>query len=315
MKIIVPVHSLQDTDSLLSFGAQEVYGGVILENWRSKYGDYVETNRRSSFAERANFKDVEELLCAVRLCREHQVRFHLTMNALSIAEDRIALLMSALEQFQKAGASDVIISDITLIPPLRKLGLDIVISSCANVVNSETARFYRDLGVKRIIFPRTIRIEEIRSIAQNVPDIEYEAFLMNSGCRFTDGNCLCLHNTKVKALCDFCDYSPHRFFAVQGGRLSEEEVQTLEENHKTYKNTLYKACGQCELYHLLPYIHSLKIVGRGMNLQALQEDIALTQQNLAIAKNASSHEMYLQTMKKPSDSISRCRDHRNCYYK
>ena len=53
------------------------------------------------------------------------------------------------------------------------LGISAVISTISGVYNSDIAKFYKNLGAKRIILPRDLSVSEIEAIIHVVPDMEY----------------------------------------------------------------------------------------------------------------------------------------------
>lgn len=54
MKIIVPVKSAEYLQKYRQAGAEEFYGGILDERWHREYGQYIEYNRRGSYAAKAN---------------------------------------------------------------------------------------------------------------------------------------------------------------------------------------------------------------------------------------------------------------------
>ena len=133
---------------------------------------------------------------------QYEVPFYLTVNALRITESQRTILMEILKDFQRIGGERVIISDLSLLRPIINMGLKVTVSSCANIRNQYSVQLLKDAGCERIIFPRDLTLEEIVDIKSAVSDMEYEVFLMNSGCKFSDGNCLGLHGSENGALCD-----------------------------------------------------------------------------------------------------------------
>ena len=70
--------------------------------------------------------------------------------------------------------------------PEQKLHLSVQ----ANAVNYAAARFWRKMGITRIILSREISIKEIKQIRDRCPDIELEAFVHGSICIAYSGRCL-----------------------------------------------------------------------------------------------------------------------------
>lgn len=236
------------------------------------------------------------------------------MNALRITEKQIDILASLLNDYRKIGGEKVIISDLSLLGFVKDMGLKATISSCVGVRNQYTVQMLKSLGCERIIFPRDITLDEVAMIKKMVPDMEYEVFLSNSGCKFSDGNCLGLHGSEVGALCDYCRKTKPAFYRTDYDALSNQEKEYLEGQSYTYNHLLMHACAQCALYQMKGCVDSLKIVGRAANEEKICSDISLAKKNLLIAEACTSNEEYLQKVVPPNEG-KWCTDYMNCYYR
>lgn len=314
MKIIAPVKSAEYLQKYRQAGAEEFYGGILDERWHREYGQYIEYNRRGSYATKANCTDWRELEKMVQLAFDCGTPFYLTVNALRIVEKQMPILQQILEDYKKIGGEKVIISDVSLMEPLNEMGFSVTISSCANIRNQYSAQFMKELGCERIIFPRDITVDEIREIKKHIPEMEYEVFLSNSGCKFLDGNCLGLHGSEVGALCDYCRKAVPEFYKPNGTALTDREKTYLQEQNHQYNKLFSHACAQCVVYQLKDCADSVKIVGRAANEEKILEDILLTKQNIVIAEDSKNNEEYLQRMIRPENG-KWCADYKNCYYR
>ncbi len=68
--------------------------------------------------------------------------------------------------------------------------LHIHLSVQANAVNWATVKFWKNMGLTRVILSRELSIEEIAEIKQNVPDMEIEVFVHGALCMAYSGRCL-----------------------------------------------------------------------------------------------------------------------------
>lgn len=86
----------------------------------------------------------------------------------------------------------VIVTDLGLIKRIQKrCNLPIHISTQANVTNSDTAKFYADMGAKRIVLARELTLYDIKNIARAVGnDVELECFVHGAMCVSYSGRCL-----------------------------------------------------------------------------------------------------------------------------
>jgi putative protease len=86
----------------------------------------------------------------------------------------------------------LIMSDPGLIMMVREKWPEIPVhlSVQANAVNFVTVRFWRKLGLTRIILSRELSLDEIEEIRQECPDIELEVFVHGALCIAYSGRCL-----------------------------------------------------------------------------------------------------------------------------
>ncbi len=84
-----------------------------------------------------------------------------------------------------------IVSDIGILGFLKKNFPDkeLHLSTQANCVNTEAAKMYRDMGIKRIVLGRELSLKEIEAIKNNVPGLEIEVFAHGAMCLAYSGRC------------------------------------------------------------------------------------------------------------------------------
>ena len=84
-----------------------------------------------------------------------------------------------------------IISDIGILGYLKKNFPDkeLHLSTQANCVNTEAAKMYHDMGIKRIVLGRELSLKEIEAIKNNVPGLEIEVFAHGAMCLAYSGRC------------------------------------------------------------------------------------------------------------------------------
>ena len=63
-------------------------------------------------------------------------------------------------------------------------------STQANTTNVQAVKFYKNLGVKRVVLARELGYSEIAAIHKEVPDMELEAFVHGAMCMSYSGRCL-----------------------------------------------------------------------------------------------------------------------------
>lgn len=315
IKIIVPIKRLSSLDAYVEAGADEVYGGLVDPSWQSEYGQFMEYNRRGSYGIRANVESEKEFYALTETCAKRQIPFYLTCNALKISDKQRELLRIILKKYRDAGGFGVIFSDLSVLEDVLAYDLVPVVSSCAEVTTRYLADFYKKMGCKRIILPRDITLKEIKSLSQKVSGIEYEIFFMNSGCRFTDGNCLGVHGTSERALCEYCDEHPLAFYRKDELPLSVEEQKILMQNQEDFRRLWSGTCANCNLYDIKEDVQSLKIVERVASEEKILRQIRIARKNVDLALQCTSRREYLEKMAYPKERKTFCLDFMNCYYR
>jgi len=98
-----------------------------------------------------------------------------------------------LQNLKDIGADAVIVADLGVFDIARKIdGLEVHISTQANITNYQSAQLYKSLGAKRAILARELSFEEIRKINDHVADdtFQTEAFAHGAMCVSYSGRCL-----------------------------------------------------------------------------------------------------------------------------
>ncbi len=192
MKILAPVNSPKEVEKIIQAGADEIYCGVLPDNWKEKFTNIASSNRREwQAANLSNFCQLQEV---VDIAHSNNIPVYLALNAL-YTEKQYPLVFEQVEKSKKIKIDALIIADLGLLLSLKKekIDLDIHISTGGTTFNSETAKFYKELGASRIVLPRHLNIEEIEQIVRSCPSLEFEVFILNSGCKNIDGFCTFQH--------------------------------------------------------------------------------------------------------------------------
>lgn len=135
---------------------------------------------------------LEEMKAGVSFAHERGRKVYLTMNIIPHNQD-MKNAASFLEKAVETGIDAVIVSDPGMFSVVRKTapGLNIHISTQANITNTESVRFWHSLGAVRAILARELSLEEIRQIRNGIPeDMELEVFVHGAMCISYSGRCL-----------------------------------------------------------------------------------------------------------------------------
>lgn len=154
----------------------------------SRYADavYFSTDKLSL---RAKAKEItlETLDDFVFEVKTRGLKAYLAVNS-TVNEGRLADASNVITAASNAGVDAIIAWDPAVILRARKAGLQIHISTQANISNHETANFYRSLGAEWVVLSRELSLEEIRNISQWT-DVEIETFVHGAMCMAISGRC------------------------------------------------------------------------------------------------------------------------------
>ena len=176
MELLAPAGNFEKFLTALHFGADAVY---------------LAGNRFGLRAFAGNFSD-EEMQEAVKIAHSFGKKVYITLNIIAKDEDFDGL-KEYLEFLQNIKVDAVIVADIGVMEFVRKYApkIDIHISTQANIINSYTAKFFADLGVKRLILARELSLEQIKNLRKNLPkEVEIEVFVHGAMCMAYSGRCL-----------------------------------------------------------------------------------------------------------------------------
>jgi len=274
MKIAAPVSSLEEVDMLLFNGADELYCGVNTRQWSASLGDHCWMNRRDPAS--ANIHSETDLKAVVKQAHAGDVPVHITLNAPFYTGDSLDYVVALAEKLAVDMAVDsLIVSDLNLLIRLHRKALPVRLhlSSLGSCFNTYTVDFYRQLGVKRIILPRQLKLSEIRSLlTQSGSDMEFEVFALNDGCVYEEGFCQTTHT-----MGPFCmtEWQAVPFRDPENGVGCADLAMQIDNlrRYGWYQNNCgssYQAgglpngpCSLCWFSHFRDWgVHAVKIVGR-----------------------------------------------------
>lgn len=251
MELLAPVGGMEQLRAAIRFGADAVYGGMKSYGLRAFAGNF----------------SIDELRQAVALAHENNVRFYLTMNILA-QDDQLEGMVEAAKAALDCGVDAAIVSDLGAAATLHQQvpGLEIHVSTQANVINTPTALLWQQIaGATRIVLSRELSLEDIARMRQELPDsLELEAFVHGAMCVAYSGRCLfstaMLGRSGNKGACaQPCRWKYH----VMEEKRPGEYWPIYEDENGSY---LFSAYDLCMLPHLPELrnagICSLKIEGR-----------------------------------------------------
>lgn len=197
MNTLVPFSNIEQMNELISFGVKELFCGYVPYKWIKKFNKdsllgtlIVPLNKRANIS--ANLTSRDDLIRAVTIAREKNVKLFITVNALYYPDPLWKYLKAYLVELESCGVEHCIVSDIALMKYITENMRQYITVSCLNnVINSFQVYFYKQFRVERIVFPRHISLQSIIQICKQHPDMQFEYFIISDKCIYDDGNCHC----------------------------------------------------------------------------------------------------------------------------
>ena len=212
---------------------------------------YLSGKRFGARAFAANFSN-EELKEAIRIGKVYGVKIYVTMNTL-VKENEIEEFLEQVEFLYSNGVDAILMQDFGMICLcLRKYpNLEIHASTQAHNSSLQGIDFLYKLGVKRVVLPREMSLDEIKLIKT---PIEKEVFIHGALCVSYSGRCLMSQvlggRSGNRGECAGCCRFKWKLYKSdkllkEGYPLSMKELNLSE-----------------DILRLTPYVDSLKIEGR-----------------------------------------------------
>jgi len=174
-ELLSPAGSLKNMRYAFAYGADAVYAGQPRYSLRVRNNEFNHANLKIGIDE------------AHALGK----KFYVVVN-IAPHNSKLKTFIKDLQPVIDMGPDALIMSDPGLIMLVRENfpDIDIHLSVQANAVNWATVKFWKQMGLTRVILSRELSIEEIAEIRQHVPDIELEIFVHGALCMAYSGRCL-----------------------------------------------------------------------------------------------------------------------------
>lgn len=174
-ELLSPAGSLKNMRYAFAYGADAVYAGQPRYSLRVRNNEFNHANLKIGIDE------------AHALGK----KFYVVVN-ISPHNSKLKTFIRDLEPVVAMKPDALIMSDPGLIMLVREHfpEIDVHLSVQANAVNWATVKFWRQMGLTRVILSRELSIDEIAEIRQQVPDMEIEIFVHGALCMAYSGRCL-----------------------------------------------------------------------------------------------------------------------------
>ena len=174
-ELLSPAGSLKNMRYAFAYGADAVYAG----------------QPRYSLRVRNNEFDHDNLKIGISEAHALGKKFYVVVN-IQPHNSKLKNFIRDLEPIIAMQPDALIMSDPGLIMMVREHfpEVSVHLSVQANAVNWATVKFWKNMGLSRVILSRELSLEEIEEIKQNVPDMEIEVFVHGALCMAYSGRCL-----------------------------------------------------------------------------------------------------------------------------
>lgn len=191
MRYALPISAGNEIAPLLEAGAGEFYCGYQDAVWSSEYGMHDSQTRRQGAA---NIGAADELRKVAETGKRLHTPVWLAMNG-RYTTGQLDRVLSVCEDWAQWGGSGIIVRDPVLLKRLSAVPHHprLAVSLLAVCLNPKAVEFWVSLGADRIVLPRCVQLEEMRTITGTFPNCEFEAMVMADRCLFVDGLCRSFH--------------------------------------------------------------------------------------------------------------------------
>jgi len=180
-EILAPVGHYEGLAAVIKAGADAIYMGVGKINQRAL---------KTTFT----MDDVRKIR---KITHDAGLRQYIVLNSI-VFEDDLPYINEILHQLKEIGVDAVIGWDMAVLSKSIELGIETHLSTMASVSNSQTARFYEKIGIKRVVPAREVKLEGLMDIKKKT-NLEIEIFIHGAMCMAVSGRCFLSHHVFEKS--------------------------------------------------------------------------------------------------------------------
>ena len=221
-ELLAPAGNLEKLKTAITFGADAVYLGGSKLNLRA-------------FAD--NFTN-EQLKEGVEYAHARGRKVYVTLNIIPHDSD-IAGIEDYLRELYELKVDAVLVADPGLMTIVKNTvpDLEIHLSTQANCLNYEAAKFWHRAGVSRVVTAREMTYDELKELRRELPDTcEIEAFVHGAMCMGFSGKCMLSNyltgrDSNRGACAQPCRYKYHLYEEDENGEMHEisNNIDILDE--------------------------------------------------------------------------------------
>ena len=173
VELLAPAGDLERLKIALLYGADAVYIGGPLLNLRANAINFT-------------LDDIKEATSFAHLLNK---KVYVTVNIV-LHNEELDKLNNYLKELEKCNIDAIIVSDPVVIEnAINNTKIPVHLSTQASTLNIEAVKYFKKLGVTRIVLARECNKNDIQEILDNV-DIELETFIHGAMCAGISGRCV-----------------------------------------------------------------------------------------------------------------------------
>lgn len=174
-ELLCPAGTFKNMQYAFAYGADAVYAGQARYSLRVRNNDFDEENLRQG----------------IEYAHSLGKHFYVVVN-IQAHNAKLKTFIDDIRPVIEMNPDALIMSDAGMIMMVREAFPHQVIhlSVQANAVNWATVKFWKQMGVSRVILSRELSMKEIEQIIEEVPDMEIEVFVHGALCMAYSGRCL-----------------------------------------------------------------------------------------------------------------------------
>ncbi|OPH40202.1 tRNA 5-hydroxyuridine modification protein YegQ [Moraxella equi] len=174
-ELLCPAGTFKNMQYAFAYGADAVYAGQARYSLRVRNNDFDEDNLRAG----------------IEYAHSLGKQFYVVVN-IQAHNAKLKTFIEDIRPVIEMKPDALIMSDAGMIMMVREHfpHQAIHLSVQANAVNWATVKFWKQMGISRVIVSRELSLKEIEQIIAEVPDMEIEVFVHGALCMAYSGRCL-----------------------------------------------------------------------------------------------------------------------------
>lgn len=287
-ELLAPAGNLEKMKTAFAFGADAVYAGIPDFSLRTRINDFT----------------LGGLKEAIEYAHKKKKKIYITANIIA-HNKHLEKLPPYIKFLKKYKPDGFIVSDPGVIAVIKKIWpqAEIHLSTQANCVNWQTAKFWFDHGLKRVVLGRETTFAEIQEIRKKVPKLELETFIHGAMCMAYSGRCFLSKFLADRSgnLGDCAQPCRWKYKTINNYQLAinnteglvirpegrDEKLELVEEEHGSYILNSQDMCLIKRLPELMKAgIDSFKIEGRAKSVYYLACVVGAYRRAIDLSHNA-----------------------------